>query len=110
VRVLARSLTHEDVFRTECLGRGTYCVLVGGDEIEENVERLAHKYERFRFRFFGCGEKCPIVFGRKGVWIFDYGGKGVIELEMIDGIELMLDRVSSGKAVFESLDEKGFEL
>jgi hypothetical protein len=102
-RVLARHLTNADVFDAECGSMQVYCVVVGGDTIDERVEELAHLYERYRIRFFACGQDCPMVNGRKGVWVIDHTGDGVIRLETIDGIEAVLDCVVNRTAVFERL-------
>jgi thiol-disulfide isomerase/thioredoxin len=106
VRVLARNLTNADVFATECKDRAVYCVLVGGDTIDERLEALAHAYERFRIRFFACGEKCPVPYAREGVWVLDHTGDGAIHLANLDGIETTLNDIGSGRAEFGALPQK----
>jgi thiol-disulfide isomerase/thioredoxin len=105
IKKIGEQLTDIAVFNKECKGKGVFCVVEGANEVPARLEAVAQMYRRDKFRFFACGEKCPIEYAKKGVWIFHPKKESAIYLESTEGIEGTLDRVIDGGAPFKPLSE-----
>jgi hypothetical protein len=96
-------LTDIEEFKRVCKGNGVFCVVMGADEIPARLEAVARKYKKDRVRFNACGERCPLDYARKGVWIMHHKREAAVWLETDEGLEGTLDRVLDGGAIFKAL-------
>jgi thiol-disulfide isomerase/thioredoxin len=98
-----RHLTDIEEYQRVCKGKGVFCVVFGAEEIPERLAAVAQKYKRDPVRFYACGERCPLDYARKGVWIMHHKREAAVWLETDEGLEGSLDRVLDGGATFKSL-------
>jgi thiol-disulfide isomerase/thioredoxin len=100
-----RPLLDLSEFNKECKNHGKFCVVEGSEKAGQKYELTAVKYRNDPFRFYLCGEKCPLVFARSGVWIFHHRRESVIRLDDSEDLNANLDRVIDGGAIFQPLSK-----
>ena len=88
---------------SECKGKGVFCVVVAGEKPGDELEAIARKYRHDHFRFYMCGEKCPVKYAKEGIWILHHRRNAAIKVSDESSLSSVLDRVADGGAKFESM-------
>ena len=101
---LVYDLESEEEMQKECKGKGVFCVVVGG-EVTKEFEDIAKKYKHDHFKFYVCGEKCPIEYAKKGVWVLHHKRDAGIKVEDLGALGGTLDRVVDGGAKFDLMSK-----
>lgn len=102
---LLYEILQEDEVQRECKGKGVFCVIQGGEKPAKAFEAAAQKYRNDHFRFYTCGEKCPLEYAKKGVVILHHRRNAGIRLSLEDEIDANLDRVLDGGARFVPMEQ-----
>ena len=96
---LIHQLESAEEIQNECKGKGVFCVIEGGEKPSRAFEAAAQKYRHDRFRFYTCGEKCPLEYAKKGILILHHRRDAAIR-SLEDELHANLDRVLDGGARF----------
>lgn len=98
----------EEEFKETCKGHGKYCVVMSqAEEASQSFKDIAKKYRNDPFKFFLCGEKCPIDFtkSKKGFWIIHQKRDAAIIADTEESLKADLDRVIGGDARFTPISK-----
>jgi thiol-disulfide isomerase/thioredoxin len=98
-------LVSKSEFDKVCSHQGTFCVLLGGETADPIYKTMAIKYRSDPFKFYLCGEACPLKYAREGVWIFHHNKPAAVRLPESKDMNVALDRVIDGGLVFQKLSQ-----
>jgi hypothetical protein len=102
-KTYVRNVTSVADFNAVCKGKGVFCVV--GSVDQARLEHVAFRYRNDKFKFWRCGEGCPLDFANEGLWILHHRRDTAIRLEGLRGVEATLDRVIDGGAQFTPIEK-----
>jgi hypothetical protein len=97
------------LFKSNCLGGKTPCVLVKQKAVSEKIEALRRQFAKPGLLWFVGIDHLPFDFMKKGegAWVYNPRKDGFAHAPTVDELELLLEKIGNGQVKWRKVEQMG---